>query len=141
MREIKFKYIWRRPKSGAGPYRPTDAKTVVSYITLDELEKGKKLTSPQPCSYYLIVARCQYTGLHDKNGKEIYEGDILLADEEYVDEGELYLEVKWNDAQTGFYLYDTKYDFDCDREEFELIDKSYQVIGNIYENPELLEVK
>jgi uncharacterized phage protein (TIGR01671 family) len=86
------------------------------------------------------VELMQYTGLRDKNGKEIYEGDILLADNDYVDEGDMYLEVRWNDKQTGFYLYDTKHDIDCDPDEFELISECYQVIGNIYETPELLNV-
>jgi uncharacterized phage protein (TIGR01671 family) len=81
----------------------------------------------------------QYTGLKDKNGKEIYEGDILLADNDYVDEGNLYLEVKWNDKQTGYYLEDAKHGIDCDVDEFEMIDQCYQVIGNIYETPELLK--
>jgi hypothetical protein len=82
----------------------------------------------------------QYTGLKDKNGIEIYEGDILVADNDYVDEGNLYLEVKWNDKQTGYYLEDAKHGIDCDVDEFEMIDQCYQVIGNIYETPELLNV-
>ena len=95
---------------------------------------------PKARSYGHNPILMQYTGLKDKNSKEIYEGDILLADNDYVDEGNLYLEVKWNDKQTGFYLYDTKHDIDCDPDEFELIGECYQVIGNIYETPELLNV-
>lgn len=71
----------------------------------------------------------QSTGLKDKNGTEIYEGDIVknIYDEIYV--------VKWLDA--GFYL-EEKYDGGFDYSELHFGDNK-EIVGNIYENPELLE--
>ena len=83
----------------------------------------------------------QSTGLKDKNGKEIFEGDIITNGISVVD-------VK-NHQTLGFYTVvngEERFfgsntsikDFENDVEEFSSITK---IIGNIYENPELLEVE
>ena len=68
----------------------------------------------------------QFTGLHDKNGKEIYEGDILrfenLPDLDIVEA----TDGGWNPFIDSMETDGAWH---------------YEVIGNIYENPELLEVK
>lgn len=70
-----------------------------------------------------IVEQC--TGLRDKNGKLIYEGDVVRQISKCEPEYEEYItEVKW--CGLGYSLYD--------KESFD-----YEVIGNIHENPELLE--
>ena len=65
----------------------------------------------------------QFTGLTDKNGKEIYEGDIVR----YRDG--IY-KVDW--FENGFYL------FRDVRAKFDIWWVDTEVVGNIYENPELL---
>ena len=71
----------------------------------------------------------QYTGLQDKNGKEIYEGDIVRGKHwERFGNGE----VLW--YLTGWYTYSDYLGWTCLRAV-----EGPEVIGNIHENPELLK--
>ena len=79
----------------------------------------------------------QSTGLKDKNGKEIFEGDILGIE---TDEGILNVNVFWDDKHALF-MFESKI-----HNEKELLaelveDNTYpfEIIGNIYENKELLD--
>lgn len=74
------------------------------------------------------VILMQYTGYKDMKGKEVYEGDIVR----YYD---YIYEVKWMWA--GFYIHSLQNGFD----ELATTENFIEVIGNIYENPELLETK
>lgn len=87
----------------------------------------------------------QYTGLKDKNGKEIYEGDILdvitindnFADEFLIDINTKFIVDYNNDSFAPSLISET-----CKNiyHTFDEIDSNdVEVIGNIYENPELLE--
>ena len=81
---------------------------------------------------------CQYTGLTDKNGKKIWENDILCGrlDEEYS-ENITYKKVVWD--MNGFY---TKEECSIDFEPLDEFDaEHFETCGNIFDNPELLEVK
>jgi uncharacterized phage protein (TIGR01671 family) len=84
----------------------------------------------------------QFTGLKDKNGKEIFEGDILTT-------GKRTGVVK-NHRTLGFYMNDTRGDnwwfgSDVDLAEFEdftrTVAEKTEILGNIYTNPELAEVE
>lgn len=76
----------------------------------------------------------QYTGLKDKNGKEIYEVDIVLYDRNiHKDIDTAKFKVVW--AKDRYVLQEIKHKYYIDDVTWELI----EVIGNIYENPELLD--
>lgn len=71
----------------------------------------------------------QFTGLTDKNGKKIFEGDIIAKG------FELY-EVRWNPEQVRWGIYSGNYEVAG----FTKFSESYfEVIGNIYDNKELLK--
>ena len=79
---------------------------------------------------------CQFTGLCDKNGKKIWENDILMAnlDESYP-EDVTYKTVEWGVA--GWVTHEAN---SIDRQyldEFDL--EHFEVVGNIFDNPELLQ--
>lgn len=87
--------------------------------------------------YYILM---QSTGLKDKNGKLIYEGDIIKYLSGTVNKKFVKYITKWNDNMGQFYIskinpseYDNWKDWHLGRH-----DLDYEIIGNIYENKELL---
>lgn len=89
----------------------------------------------------------QYTGLHDKNGKEIFEGDIvrytwdMLSDVNATEKGKKVRisKVFWSDWRVSWAIGKKS----CNNDLFRYVrnGNTVEVIGNIYENPDLLEAE
>jgi hypothetical protein len=128
MREIKFR-AW----DGDGYI----AQEHLDWYSINELRKGVLCDRPCDGSQTKIVLE-QYTGLKDKNGQEIYEGDILSHG--YGDCKGAVVQVIY---QAPEYVmkekpkHKTWYTFILSPEQ----NQFEEVIGNIHENPELLKNK
>lgn len=123
-REIKFR-AWDKELKQWWYSQELDAEF------LGEILQGK----------YPEMIVCQYTGLTDKNNKEIYEGDIVQVFPIGWDENESMLQrmsrktvVEWEEFEDGEYGYRLGFGFNISWEKEEKV----KIIGNIYENPELL---
>ena len=101
------------------------------------LFKGKFLDFNVPINEIELM---QSTGLRDKNGKEIFEGDIVQFEDCYTETDFLYVNtgiVEW--SQGSFTITNRDSVEMGDLLDGEFLDVT--IIGNVYENPELLEEK
>ncbi|WP_461369504.1 YopX family protein [Candidatus Darwinibacter acetoxidans] len=121
MREYKFR-AWSRLKKYMFEVNAMSQKAV------EEMRDGMSFRYARD-----EVVLMQSTGLHDKNGREIYEGDIVrvVGTPYYAPCGA----VTYNGKEYGL-LYDDGFCADFTWEDWE---RYFEVIGNVYENPELLE--
>ena len=130
MREIKFR-TWGSYCGDENKMHYLDFKSLTS-CDMD----GDNLLSHIESKEELM----QYTGIKDKDSKEIYEGDIIECGyEQYEGEGYLGTYVPVHTGQVKYILndgfYTTSFHPMCAERKYDV----FNVIGNIYENPELLK--
>jgi len=135
-REIKFR-VWDKNERQMYPLVDFN-QTWISVPVMDEdgghLEQRKKDD----------VELMQYTGLKDKSGKEIYEGDVVKFTEKCCDNAYSSFVINWDDISASFVCSDFKgryYRWLSSMKpdtHFSVKYESKKIIGNIYENPELL---
>ena len=129
MRETKFrifdKKIGKIFKAHDLRFTAEEAVYEVCHDTIRE-DGGKHWTFTD----FKEVVLMQFTGLKDKNGKEIYEGDILTYSGITSNGNKILREVNYNPEyarfQSGMYPLNQSIELS-------------EIIGNIYENPELLQ--
>ncbi len=98
-------------------------------------EKDKACLTTFNTLYPINTSIMQFTGLKDKNGKEIYEGDIVKDKPEEMKE--IIYQIKWNEFCARFDLW-WKDGSSCIKSDLVDSPTCYEVIGNIYENPEII---
>lgn len=107
--------------------------TFAAYTDGEEVDNLEKYSFDENNIFYEKDLKImQYTGLKDKNNKEIYEGDILS-------DGNIKKPYKVVFENGSF---KAEFEGDFDEYSFDLIDvvaQGCEVVGNIYENPELME--
>lgn len=130
MREILF-----RGKTESGEFAQGYYLETLRYNNLHWIWNGKEYVKVDPSTVG------QFTGLIDKNGKKIFEGDIVRHyNKVEIGEPDTFVigKIFWQDKRASFY----RTTDEQDNWDYRPIDDScvYEVIGNIHDNPELLEV-
>lgn len=95
------------------------------------------MTAGPHIAYYRVDPNTvgQFTGLTDKNGRKIFEGDIVFTEHGSINEEDGNAVIEWDEDTARFVI---KWDgLICDFDNF--YGHDLEVIGNIYDNPELLE--
>jgi len=110
MREIKFR-VWDKENKEWVKWHKTPGIIFAS--------AENSILERHPQNEHLVL--CQYTGLKDKNGKEIYEGNIVVNSRGKKQQ------IHWDDEPHG----EPCLGYELDKH------GTYEIIGNIYENPKL----
>ncbi|MDQ3047070.1 MAG: YopX family protein [Bacteroidota bacterium] len=135
-REIKFE-IKLKARESINGYKAGETVIIVNPI----FDRNIGIAFFPISKNYDIVYQRQYTGLKDKNGKEIYDGDIIGDWNEVDGKMEQSKQTVYFDEMLGQWMLDNSFKQDRKMSTSlfsELQDFDYEVIGNIYENPELI---
>lgn len=134
MREILFR--GKRTDNGNWVYGYIVIKPYGSFIEkVEQIEARDNLWH----EYYPVIPETvgQYTGLKDKNGKKIFEGDIIGTDRFGVGHQiDGYVVYNENNGQ-----YELVFDLDDNGKMYVMLERNVIVEGNIHDNPEIMNKK
>lgn len=132
MRMMEIKFRGNRVDNGKWIYGLPLYSVVGGKVIIDTIQSYEDL-----CFYTVIFETVgQFTGLHDKNGKEIYEGDICTVSLKFFDIKNEKTKVIFKD---GCFYFQYGYSDDYVKSYKAWETDSVEVIGNIHNNPEMLK--
>jgi len=127
MREIKFRaWIFGGLDDDAKPFMEPISQIGWDGLGMDWIKWTTHDEYSIPGKECVLM---QFTGLLDKNGTEIYEGDVVRWPHLSISGGEVY----FNTEEACFVVSHRQHDDES------WLDKGCEVIGNVHENPELLK--
>ena len=135
MREIKFR-CWDNGRKVMVPYDAPSITACHNYLQIHNYE-GKYCKEKEGRTTIPNFELMQYTGLKDKNGNEIYDGDLLEVVYYWGEED--YAEVCWNTKRAEWRLKRKGEYYESLGSCFSDGCCVWEVIGNIFETPELLK--
>ena len=120
MRDIKFRVlVW-----GKWLYGMISPPDYVPEVPMDEFWRGVTGGSP-----WCLESLGQFTGLHDRFGVEIYEGDVVVCNGPCVVEWDKKAALWWANDRWGVYGTSAQLS--------NVVDEGCELMGNIHQNPEL----
>lgn len=130
-REIKFRAVYQQEIYEVTEIMWSDETAYLYAPSVEEYDSGLLVPLNE-------IELLQFTGLKDKNGKEIYEGDIIQFSHMDIEKPQPVLPVVWDEIACGFVCRNSETSRGVDMaSHYDTI--SGEIIGDIYQNPELLK--